>query len=403
MKLEDTIHLNEIASHHPSPAATLIWITGYSGAGKTTVARKVRAALVERGENAVLLDGDDLRGLFANPDGQGRWGYERVDRVALAYAYFRLCNTLVTQGVTVVLAAVAMYEEIDRWVKENIDHAFQVYLEVPEGELRARDAATKRIYATLGNLADLYDVPRLADLVITNSGATTPAIAAKKILAAFDETTRRDSSLSSDKGRTRHWERYYAHASLVETPSGYARLVASQLPEKSKLVEVGCGNGRDARYFASLGHAVLAIDPSSAAIEKCRQSHDGVEFLECALQDLPADRDGRFDAVYSRFSLHAMTAPEELATIAAAHRLLQPGGSFYIECRSINDPLARKGEVLSPTERIHGHYRRFVVREDLHGRLESAGFLVADSGESADVAVFGDDNPIVIRVTAVKP
>ena len=350
-----------------------------------------------------MLDGDDLRGIFAGPDGTRRWGYERADRVALAYAYVRLCNTLVTQGVSVVLAAVAMYDEIGRWVKENIDHAIQVYLEVPQSVLRARDAATKHLYATLGNVADLYDVPRSADLVIANSGATTPAIAAERILAAFDEIARRDDARSSDKGRTRHWEEYYAHASLVETPSDYARLVARRLAEKSELVEVGCGHGRDARYLASLGHGVLAIDPSSAAIARGRQDHPGVEFLVGTLPELAADFDRRFDAVYSRFSLHAMTAPEELATIAAAHRLLRPGGSFYIECRSINDPLARQGEVLSPTERIHGHYRRFIVREDLHARLESAGFSIAGSVESADVAVLGEDNPVVIRVTAVKP
>ena len=380
----------------------LIWITGFSGSGKTTIGRRVRAALGEAGVNAVLLDGDDLRGIFARPDGNERFGYERADRVALAYAYFRLCNTLIAQGVTVVLAAVAMYEEVTRWVRENIDHALQVYLEVPEAELRLRDAATKRIYEKLGNLADLYDVPTTADLVIANSGITTPAAAAQLIVKAFAKSGRRSTTLSSDKGRTRHWEHYYNHARLVDVPSDYARLTAAQLRDRSEIVEVGCGNGRDAGFFAEFGHSVLAIDPSRAAIEKCRRVHPGIEFLEGTLPDVPAGRNGRFDAVYSRFSLHAMTESEELATLAAARRLLRPGGSLYIECRSINDPLARKGEVLSPTERIHGHYRRFIVRDELHARLESAGFLVADSVESADVAVLGDDNPVVIRVTAIR-
>jgi bifunctional enzyme CysN/CysC len=389
-------------SEAPSNTGALIWITGYSGAGKTTVARRVSSTLLERGIQAVLLDGDDLRGVFARAGGGERFGYEREDRIALAYGYFRLCNTLVAQGVTVVLAAVAMYEEINQWVRENIDRAIQVYLEVPEGELRQRDAVTKRIYAKLGNLAELYDAPSDADLVIANSGATTPSVAAELIVSTFEKAARPSATLSADKGRFRHWEHYYSRATLVETPSDYARLTAEQLSRQSAIVEVGCGNGRDARFFSSLGHSVLALDPSHAAIEKCRRNPAGIEFFEGTLPDVSTHRDARFDAVYSRFSLHAMTEPEEIATLSAAHRLLQPGGSLHIECRSINDPLARKGEVLSPTERIHGHYRRFIIRDELHTRLESVGFLVADSVEAADVAVLGDDNPVVIRVTAIK-
>src|SRR5690349_19296873 len=70
-----------------APAAGLIWITGYSGAGKTTIGRKVEARLRAEGTPTVFLDGDDLRAIFA-----GRWGYDRQARVELAHIYFRLCS-----------------------------------------------------------------------------------------------------------------------------------------------------------------------------------------------------------------------------------------------------------------------------------------------------------------------
>jgi len=82
--------------------------------------------------------------------------------------------------------------------------------------------------------------------------------------------------------------------------------------------------------------------------------------------------------------------------------LLNDEGRIYIECRSINDRLAHKGEVLSPTERIHGHYRRFIIKDELIGKIDSLGLHVLSEIESPGLAVLGDDDPIVIRVVAEK-
>ena len=46
----------------------VIWITGLSGAGKTTVAKELNLGLQERGLQPVLLDGDVLRSLFKNTE-----------------------------------------------------------------------------------------------------------------------------------------------------------------------------------------------------------------------------------------------------------------------------------------------------------------------------------------------
>jgi hypothetical protein len=106
--------------------------------------------------------------------------------------------------------------------------------------------------------------------------------------------------------------------------------------------------------------------------------------------------------VYSRFSLHAMTKDEEDAALAACTTLLVRDGLLCIECRSINDALAREGEVLSPTERISGHYRRFIVMPELVDKLQSLGFSIVEQTESQGLAVYGNEDPMVIRVIARK-
>lgn len=165
------------------------------------------------------------------------------------------------------------------------------------------------------------------------------------------------------------------------------------------------GNGRDAVYFAESGRKVAATDISTEAVELCKQNHtyNNLTFYAGRLPDLLQQLGSGHDSVYSRFCLHAMTEAEELETLRAAYKALKPGGRIYIECRSIDDPLARKGDVLSPTERFYGHYRRFIRRYDLESRLGDIGFSILSSIESNGLAVLGEEDPVVIRVIAERP
>ncbi|BBD38235.1 adenylylsulfate kinase [Aminobacter sp. Y103A] len=374
----------------------VIWITGFSAAGKTAVGRQVQSQLLEAGQPSIFLDGDDLRSILGN-----NWGYERDQRVELAKVYFRLCSHLSSQGYAVVISAVAMYDEVVQWMRRHIPRSLQIYLRVPEDERRARDQETKKLYGSIGDVARLYDEPAAADVVIDNHGGVSPADSAALIVEAFLNTAWR----SPDMGRTAHWSSYYSKGAAPSSPSPFAMAVAEKLsPRPITLLEVGCGNGRDSIFFGRQGHRVVGIDLSAQAIENCEANKGDIdaEFRSGRLPELPSLQNGKFDAVYSRFVLHAMPLAEEVETLEAVHRSLKPGGQLFIECRSINDPMARLGEVISPTERIHGHYRRFIVRDDLLRRLEVVGFDVVHSLEAKGLAVHKDDDPTVIRVEARK-
>ncbi len=171
-----------------------------------------------------------------------------------------------------------------------------------------------------------------------------------------------------------------------------------------RLLEIGCGNGRDASFFSANGLRVVALDASSAAIALCQRLHggNGIDFKVGRLETEQTGIGDSFDAIYSRFVLHAMTQAEEEEMLFEAYNRLRPGGSLYLECRSINDPLARAGEVISPTERIHGHYRRFIIFEELRQRLERAGFNIDHALESTGLAPYRDEDPVVIRIRASK-
>jgi adenylylsulfate kinase-like enzyme/2-polyprenyl-3-methyl-5-hydroxy-6-metoxy-1,4-benzoquinol methylase len=372
----------------------VIWITGYSAAGKTTVGRSVMRRLLEGGRNAIFLDGDQLRAIFAH-----KWGYSNEERIELACTYFRLCSHLSKQGAIVVISAVAMFDEARRWFHQNIEHGLEVYLRVPLEERLARDRRTKGVYRD-GAGMDGYTEPTDADLVIDNFGNTDPEIAGERVVAAFDEHVER---AQADYGRDNHWASFYRKHTAATAPSPFAQDCLARLKPAQRLLEIGCGNGRDATFFAANGFQVTALDKSQAAIDAGMEHNEhGIEYICCDVVDVADRVSGKFGVVYSRFSLHAMTRAEEERAIAAAHDLLSPGGTFCIECRSINDPLARAGDVLSPDERIAGHYRRFIVLADLLDKLKAQGFGIREHVESKGLAVFGDEDPVVIRVLAEK-
>ena len=67
-----------------------------------------------------------------------------------------------------------------------------------------------------------------------------------------------------------YWNNFYntegKRAQLL-MPSQFAVFVAGEAVQTNNIIEFGCGNGRDAFYFASLGKNVHATDASSSAVD----------------------------------------------------------------------------------------------------------------------------------------
>ena len=95
---------------------TLYWITGLSGAGKTTIGNALYYELKKKQDNLIILDGDILKKLVGNS-----LGYSQSDRKKRAYYYSNLCKTLTDQGISVVICTIAMYDEVRDWNRANIE------------------------------------------------------------------------------------------------------------------------------------------------------------------------------------------------------------------------------------------------------------------------------------------
>ena len=210
--------------------------------------------------------------------------------------------------------------------------------------------------------------------------------------------------MSFNKGLVHYWDEYYKKDAAPSFPSPFAEYVANKLSTQQNILEIGCGNGRDSKYFSSKGHHVTGLDRSREAIELCKNlySDESIEFFFGTITDITKTHKKKYDLVYSRFVIHAMSLKEEIVNLRMSYKLLNKNGQFFVECRSINDPLSSKGEILSHAERVDGHYRRFIILEEFKQRLGQVGFQVIEAIESNGLALFGKEDPVVIRVHAVK-
>lgn len=167
--------------------AQVIWITGLSAAGKTTLATAFTEYLRSQSVPVVMLDGDALRealGATAN--------HTRESRLDLAYQYARLARMLAHQQITVVVGTVALFKEIHQWNRENLPGYFEVYLRVPLEELQRRDP--KGIYrrfaaGEISHVAGLdvaIDEPLQPHLLLDFKPDLTTELMLQKLIQAFN-------------------------------------------------------------------------------------------------------------------------------------------------------------------------------------------------------------------------
>lgn len=136
----------------------VIWITGLSDSGKSTLARLLSQRLRRNFNSITLLDGDQLREVF----GVNK-NYDRDSRLNLGFKYSKLCKMLAEQGHIVIIATIALLKEIHTWNRAKLPGYFEVFLNIPIEELRRRDSKGLYRRYDLGETTHVYGLDLKAD------------------------------------------------------------------------------------------------------------------------------------------------------------------------------------------------------------------------------------------------
>lgn len=197
------------------------------------------------------------------------------------------------------------------------------------------------------------------------------------------------------------WNNHYK-AFRVQEPSKFSEYVASHyLRSEDHLIELGCGNGRDAGLLARHVSRYTGIDACPVAIESCAKSSNlGNATFQCAdFTNMDFNSKGNGSGrlmVYSRFSLHSVTYAEAERLWENLEKIATSRWVFMLEARTCYDELYGVGEPVGLHEFKTDHYRRFLDPTVFLSQL-AARFSVKYFEVAKGFAPFADQDPLVLR------
>lgn len=112
----------------------IIWITGISGSGKTTIASSLIKKYKSVIRNLVNVDGDIVRELFGND-----LMYDTKSRITQIKRIQRLCLFLESQNLVVIASALYSDSKLMLWNRENFKNYYEIYLEASLDLVKKRD------------------------------------------------------------------------------------------------------------------------------------------------------------------------------------------------------------------------------------------------------------------------
>ena len=159
-----------------------IWLTGLSGAGKTTTAWSIRDELARRGRTSIVIDGDEVRSGLSSD-----LGFSADDRDEQVRRAGELALLLSRQGVIAVVSLISPRTAARRHVRAQHDAEsltfLEVYIATPLAVCERRDpkALYRRARAgegiNLTGVDDPYEVPTAPDVTVSTENSSPEDVA----------------------------------------------------------------------------------------------------------------------------------------------------------------------------------------------------------------------------------
>jgi adenylylsulfate kinase len=157
-----------------APRGVVVWLTGLSGAGKSTIADALAARLRSLGRNVEVLDGDVVRTHLSKG-----LGFSKEDRDTNVRRIGFVAHLLARNGVVAITAAISPYRATRAWCRETARGDFlEVYVNAPLESCEARDVKGLYKKARAGEIpaftgvSDPYEPPDAPELEVRTDRVT---------------------------------------------------------------------------------------------------------------------------------------------------------------------------------------------------------------------------------------
>lgn len=169
----------------PSPAP-ILWITGLSGVGKSTLAQSLVAVLRAQGQRPLLLDGDELRQLLEAPEAQD--SHLPAQRLQRAWRTARMARWAALQGIPVIVATISLRHDVQAWSRAGLAPYAEILLQADLELLRRRKPA---LYGSPGGVP----VPHVVGIDVVAEYPIRPELVLQQDFAEGSRSRHLDQAL----------------------------------------------------------------------------------------------------------------------------------------------------------------------------------------------------------------
>jgi len=142
----------------------VFWITGLSGAGKTSIANLIKKKIDKRFGPTILINGDDIRKIFSFKS------YTFNERQRLAIYYSDFCQEIVKQNINIIFTVVGLFNKVHKYNKKKIKNYCEIFIKTDVKKIVKFNK--KRIYKYKKNIVGIDikpEFPIKPNIIITNN------------------------------------------------------------------------------------------------------------------------------------------------------------------------------------------------------------------------------------------
>lgn len=177
---------------------------------------------------------------------------------------------------------------------------------------------------------------------------------------------------------------------LSDHPTRFAEVCANYLSPESLILELGCANGRDARYFIEKKNSrVIGLDISSAALNQFqRHQADILEntfLIQASAPNLPFNGHLKIDAFYARSAIY-MDDDYLLEMLYRIKAILKNGGYVMIQGKTAESEDIQQSRPISKNlmQDPKGHIRRLWTEEGIRKIFSQVGLVIIEIGQTEE-------------------
>ena len=199
----------------------------------------------------------------------------------------------------------------------------------------------------------------------------------------------------------KYWNQFYKKES-IRHESTFARLTLKKINiKKPRVLDIGCGNGRDSYFFNKKGFKVTGIDISKKAIQK----NSKVLVKNLIFKKFDIDKDeikNKYDVIYCRFFVHTVSELLENKLISLIKKSKNKGTLVFFEFRNYKDKIFGNFKAIDHNKIIEfekGHFRRIIDPKIFLKKFLSATkskLIYQKSG--INLSIVKNDNPNLSRM-----